>query len=63
MKKTVLNITLLSLLSLPCLLALNDESPITGEYNLLVNIFGIIYCVWFAKCVVRKVFKDLPEPE
>jgi len=63
MKKTVLNMGLLLILALPCLLVLNDENPITGKSNIVVNIFGIIYCVWFAKCVVKKVFKNLPEPE
>jgi len=63
MKKIIVNIALLSLLALPCLLAINDENPITGKSNIIVNILGIIYCIWFAKCIVRKVFKNLPEPK
>ncbi len=63
MKKTVLNMGLLLILALPCLLVLNDENPITGKSNIVVNILGIIYTIWFAKCVVRKIFKNLPEPE
>jgi len=63
MKKIILNMALLIILAMPCLLALNDENPITGKSNIVVNILGIIYTIWFAKCIVKKVFKNLPEPE
>ena len=62
MKKIIVNIALLSLLALPCLLAINDENPITGKFNVLVNIFGFLYCIWFA-LYLKRVFKNLPEPE
>lgn len=62
MKKTIVNIALLSLLALPCLLSVNDENPITGEFNVLVNIFGLLYSIWFA-LYLKLVFKNLPEPE
>jgi len=62
MKKIIANIALLCLLALPCLLSINDENPITGKFNWCINAIGIMYSIWFA-LYLKKVFKNLPEPE
>ena len=57
MKKIVINVLLLNLLALPCVLALNDVDPITGDWNYSINLFGIVYSIWFYHNVLKKVFK------
>ncbi|CUM98219.1 hypothetical protein [Bacteroides salyersiae] len=53
--KIILNVLLLNLLALPCLLMFNDVDPETGKLNLWINVFGILYSVWF----YRKILKGL----
>lgn len=53
MKKAILNVALLGLLSLPCFLALNEPNPVTQEFNWWVNFLGLGYCVWFFKRIKR----------
>lgn len=48
---------LLNILALPCFLAFNDVDPVTGEWNYSINLFGLVYSVWFYNDVLKKVFK------
>ncbi len=57
MKKLITNVLLLNLLALPCWLTFNDVDPETGKLNLWINIFGILYSVWFYHRVLKKIFK------
>jgi hypothetical protein len=57
MKRIILNVLLLNMLAFPCLAMFNDVDPITGEWNYTVNLFGIVYSVWFYCNVLKKIIK------
>lgn len=57
MRKLIKNVLLLNILALPCFLAFNDVDPVTGEWNYSINLFGLVYSVWFYNDVLKKVFK------
>ena len=57
MKKIILNVLLLNVLALPCMLALNDVNPETGEWNYTINIIGVMYSIWFYHGVLKKIIK------
>lgn len=48
---------LLNMLAFPCLAMFDDVDPITGEWNYTVNLFGIVYSVWFYCNVLKKIIK------
>lgn len=56
MKKIILNILLLNVLALPCLAMFNGVDPVTGEWNYTINIFGIVYSMWYAH-LIKKIIK------
>lgn len=55
--KIILNVLLLNLLALPCLLIFNDADPETGELNLWINLFGILYSIWFYHKILQRILK------
>lgn len=57
MKRIILNVLLLNILALPCLAIFNDADPVTGEWNYTINLFGIVYSVWFYHNVLKKIIK------
>lgn len=56
MIRIVLNVLLLSILSLPCFLMFNDVDA-NGNWNYSLNIFGFLYSFWYYHDVLKKVFK------
>lgn len=48
---------LLNILALPCLAMFNGVDPVTGEWNYTINLFGIVYSVWFYRNVLKKIIK------
>lgn len=57
MKRIILNVLLLNVLALPCLAMFNGFDPVTGEWNYTINLFGIVYSVWFYHNVLKKIIK------
>ena len=57
MKRIILNVLLLNILALPCLSMFNYVDPVTGDWNYTVNLFGIVYSVWFYHKVLKKIIK------
>lgn len=48
---------LLNVLALPCLAMFNGVDPMTGEGNYTINLFGMVYSVWFYYNVLKKIIK------
>lgn len=57
MKRIILNVLLLNMMAIPCLAMFNDINPVTGDWNYSINIFGIVYSLWFYHNVLKKAFK------
>lgn len=45
------------LLFIPCLLALNDVNPITGEWNPVINLIGFIYAIFYGM-ILKKIYAN-----
>lgn len=43
-----------AILSLPCLLLLNDANPVTGEWNPVINLIGFLYAIAYGIFINRK---------
>ena len=48
---------LLNVLALPGLAMFNAVDPMTGEWNYTINLFGMVYSVWFYYNVLKKIIK------
>ena len=57
MKRIILNVLLLNVLALPCLAMFNGVDPMTGVWNYTINLFGMVYSVWFYYNVLKKIIK------
>lgn len=57
MKRIIQNVLLLNMMAIPCLAMFNDINPVTGDWNYSINLFGIVYSLWFYHSVLKKVFK------
>ena len=57
MKRIILNVLWLNVLALPCLAMFNGVDPMTGEGNYTINLFGMVYSVWFYYNVLKKIIK------
>ena len=57
LKTLVSSRRVLNILALPCLAMFNDVDPVTGDWNYTVNLFGIVYSVWFYHKVLKKIIK------
>lgn len=52
MKRNAMKYTILSLLSIPCLLMFNENMD-----ALYLNFVGMAYSVWFYRCVLTKAIR------
>lgn len=59
MRKIIINVCLLNLLAAPCLLTFNDVNPITGEWNWVLNLIGIMYSIFFYHHILKPMFKPM----
>lgn len=55
--RMILTVLLLNVLALPCLLMFNDVDSATGDWNYVINLFGLVYSYWFYHNVLKRVFK------
>lgn len=49
--------TITFILCFPCFLLFNEANPVTGEWNPLINLIGLAYCIAYG-LLVKRMYRE-----